>query len=115
MWNRITLRMKITLLTALALSIIATGVTGFSIYNARQITFLPQGNLTVAYSAGFFGVEHFDRPFTPFRETDHSVARIWIHSDTFDMVDVGRANNYVRFISSDVLQRQEISGWHIRG
>ena len=107
--------MKITLLTALALSVIAGGVTGFSIYNARQITFLPQGNLTVTHSASFFGVEHFDMPFAPFREMEHSVARIWIHSDTFDMVDAGRANNYVRFISSDALQRQELSGWHIRG
>jgi len=113
MWNRITLRMKITLLTALALSVIAAGVTGFSIYNARQITFLPSGNLTVAYSAGFFGVESSGVSLTPFREIDHAGARIWIQSDPFNMAHDGNVHSQVRVISSDALHLQ--SGWHIRG
>ena len=115
MWNRITLRMKITLLTALALSIIAAGVTGFSIYNARQITFLPSGNLTVAHSTGFFGAENPDIPFIPFREREHTVAGIWIHADPFDMAYIGGVHTQVRVISSDALQLQGGSAWHIRG
>lgn len=49
MWNKVktrfTLRIKITLLTAIALTVIAAGITGLSIYNARQITFIPRGEL----------------------------------------------------------------------
>jgi len=115
MWNRVTLRIKITLLTALALSVIAVGVTGLSIYNARQITFLPRGNLTVMHSAGFSGTENFGMPFTPIREIGHTSAHILIHPDMLHEMNVVSFYNHVQFISSETLQLQEISGWHIRG
>ena len=41
MWNRLNLRMKITILTALVLSLVAGGITALSIYNAGQILFTP--------------------------------------------------------------------------
>ena len=115
MWNKITLRMKITLLTAVALSVIAAGVTGLSIYNARQITFLPRGNLTVTYSAGFFDAGNLEMRVTPFHEAELTAAHVIIHADTFEMQNVVSFQNPVRLISSEVLQLQEVSGWHISG
>ena len=41
MWNKLTLRMRITILTALALSFVAIGITSFSIYNAGQLFHIP--------------------------------------------------------------------------
>ena len=116
MWNRVTLRMKITLLTAMALSVLAAALTGLSIYNARQITFLPQGTLTVMHYMSAWDPENLARPPSAFRMVDHSAAHIVIHTDApQNMGNVVSFQNEVRFIPSEALQLQEISGWHIRG
>jgi len=47
MWNRLTLRLKITILTALALSFVAVGITGLSIYNAGRIFIITHEDFTM--------------------------------------------------------------------
>ena len=98
MWNRITLRAKITLLTALALSVVAAGVTGLSIYNARQITFLPRGQVTITQGTTF------PRP------VENAGMFIVMPPDTLP----GMTDAVVRIDTSHV-RLQEISGWHISG
>ncbi|MCL2568172.1 MAG: HAMP domain-containing histidine kinase [Oscillospiraceae bacterium] len=98
MWNRITLRAKITLLTALALSVVATFVTGLSIYNARQITFLPRGEGTVTITQAVAFPRHFDS----------ASLRIFMHPDALFGTDT------VQIVSSPT-HLHNMSGWHISG
>ena len=43
MWNRLTLKIKITILTTLALAFVAIGITSISVYNAGRVMFEPSG------------------------------------------------------------------------
>ena len=121
MWNKITLRMKITLLTALALSVVATGVTGLSIYNARQITFLPRGNLTITqitHAAPFPVRERTNvRIFMPPHVQSDETSVVLSDGPSVVLFDYGfmHFDSHMQFIPSEVLQMQEVSGWHIRG
>ena len=58
MWSRISLRMRITAITAIALSLVTIGITWFANYNARHNIIMHFGNLDNVES-GFF--ETFNR------------------------------------------------------
>jgi len=47
MLSKITLRLKITIITALALSFVAISVTALSIYNAGQTFIIPYNDFTI--------------------------------------------------------------------
>jgi len=55
MWSKITLKMKITLLTAVALTLVTAGVTVLSIYNVRQS----------------FSVSEYTVEFPPYLQGEH--------------------------------------------
>ena len=99
MWNRVTLRAKITLLTALALSVVAAGVTGLSIYNARQITFLPHGQVTITQVVA---------PFPS--SVENSGLRIFMSPDALPGITESAVH-----IDTSYVHLHEISGWHISG
>lgn|GEM_PF-6916537 len=59
MWSRISLRMRITLLTILALSLVTVCITILSVYNARQNFLIPIiGHIE---RTGFYNIDEMER------------------------------------------------------
>jgi len=76
MWNKISLRMKLTVITALALSLLTTCITAISIYNARRNFVIPMQNFPFESEwagDGRNSDQFFNIPVETSREIDISV------------------------------------------
>jgi signal transduction histidine kinase len=77
MWSKLTLRIKLTILTALALSLLTACITGISIYNARRNFVIPLENFNFGAENRENGVSnhHFvNEPVGTLETEDRNVA-----------------------------------------